>query len=277
MRFLAGLHGAIAAVIICSFLFLDEAGVPLPFAPNEVLLIVAGVLMRTGALPAAIFLPVATAVMFGGMMTGYTWARTVGEGGLEGLARRVNAEGVYIRARDRLRTARPLELAIIRLIPGVRPWATLVAAAAGMNLRRFLVGAVPALLLWEGVLIAFGYLVGLPAERLFGRFERLLVRGVILLGLGVGGYILVHQLRKRGALQSRGFELPVALLLTGAMIASTVAGILAIGRGIAHLRVRGWLDALIVFAVVTVASGISLLRFEIGEARRRRQLDRGAP
>ena len=139
----------------------------------------------------------------------------------------------------RLRVARPAEVALLRLIPGVRPWATLVSGAAGMDRRRFLLGALPALLLWELVLLALGFLIGLPAEHLLGRFERVLFRGVILLGLGIGDYVLAHQLRKRGVLQNRGFGLPVALLLTGGIIASTSAGILAIGRGLNTPESRG--------------------------------------
>ena len=45
MSFLEGLHGTVAAVLICTLLLVDEAGVPLPFAPSEVLLLLTGVLI----------------------------------------------------------------------------------------------------------------------------------------------------------------------------------------------------------------------------------------
>ena len=38
MTVLQGLHGLIAVLLLCTLLFIDEAGVPLPVAPNEALL-----------------------------------------------------------------------------------------------------------------------------------------------------------------------------------------------------------------------------------------------
>jgi len=34
LNFLAGLHGAVAIALLGGFLFAEEAGVPLPFAPG---------------------------------------------------------------------------------------------------------------------------------------------------------------------------------------------------------------------------------------------------
>ena len=50
MTFLEGLHGAVALILLASLLFAEEAGVPIPFAPGEVMLIIAGLLIQTGGL-----------------------------------------------------------------------------------------------------------------------------------------------------------------------------------------------------------------------------------
>src|SRR5689334_14418238 len=89
---LSGMHGLIASLILYTLLFADETGLPMPFAPNELLLIIAGVLIRSGALSLWAFVPVALIVMTAGMLVGYGWARVVGQPGLARLVRLVHAE-----------------------------------------------------------------------------------------------------------------------------------------------------------------------------------------
>ena len=48
MNFLQGLHGAVALALVTGLLFAEEAGVPLPFAPGELTLLVAGLLIASG-------------------------------------------------------------------------------------------------------------------------------------------------------------------------------------------------------------------------------------
>ena len=66
MNLIVGVHGTVALVLLCAMLFIDEAGVPLPFAPNELLLIVAGLLISTHGLSAFLFFPLALTAMCGG-------------------------------------------------------------------------------------------------------------------------------------------------------------------------------------------------------------------
>lgn len=56
---LQGLHGTLAIVVLCGLLFVEEAGVPLPFAPGEVTLLAAGLLIASGGLNAFVFIPLA--------------------------------------------------------------------------------------------------------------------------------------------------------------------------------------------------------------------------
>jgi membrane protein DedA with SNARE-associated domain len=56
MGFIQGLHGTVALVLLCSLLFAEEAGVPLP-TPGELTLIAAGLLIATGGLDPWLFLP----------------------------------------------------------------------------------------------------------------------------------------------------------------------------------------------------------------------------
>jgi membrane-associated protein len=192
ISFLNGLNGTLATVLICALLFADEAGVPLPLAPNEVLLLVAGLLIGTGTLVPWVFVPLALLAMSAGMIIGFTWAGAVGISRLSSLAARIHVESALNRAMSRLQSAGSLRIGVTRLIPGVRTYATLVAGAAGVGRRRFLVGAVPALVVWLVALTGVGALIGLPAQRLVGQVDTYLISGALLVLLGLATFLAVR-------------------------------------------------------------------------------------
>lgn len=229
--FLNGLNGTLATVLICALLFADEAGLPLPLAPNEVLLLVAGLLLGTGTLVAWLFLPLALLAMSAGMLTGFAWAGAVGTSQLSSLAAHIHAKEAFDRAMTRLQSAGPRHIGATRLIPGVRTYATLVAGAAGVDLRRFLVGAIPALVVWLLVLTGVGALVGLPAERLVGQVDGYLISGALLLLLGLGAFLAVRHVpgaeRDEAQLSvvPAGWRVLLALSVDLGIVASLITGI----------------------------------------------------
>jgi hypothetical protein len=80
-------------------------------------------------------------------------------------------------------------------VPRLRIYTTLAAGAVGVNLWRFLLGVLPAIVVWVTAFTLLGVFVGIPAERILGRFEAFAVRlGLVLAGLAVG-YILIDRLR----------------------------------------------------------------------------------
>ena len=184
MDFLSGLHGGLAAILLCGLLLIDEAGVPLPLAPNEILLIVGGLLMAGGTLVWFLFLPAAYLCMAGGMLLGYSWAHQLGPDRLRTVASRIRALRAYDRARERMLDAGPAAIGVTRCIPGIRIYATLAAGAADVPLRRFLRGALPGLAAWLLALSSIGFVVGVPAVRLFNQVEQFAVTGGVLVFLG---------------------------------------------------------------------------------------------
>jgi membrane protein DedA with SNARE-associated domain len=80
LSFIQGLHGVVAIVLLCTLLFAEEAGVPLP-APGELTLIVAGLLIATGGLDPWFFVPLAIASCVAGSLAG-----TAGHGSLASTA-----------------------------------------------------------------------------------------------------------------------------------------------------------------------------------------------
>lgn len=259
VTFLTGLHGTIATILICALLVIDEAGVPLPFAPNELLLIFGGLLIASGSLSVFVFLPLACAAMIAGTLSGYSWAHAVGLAPLRALAERVGATRGFDRATRRVNGANAWGIFVTRLIPGVRPYATLLAGAADVRLATFCAGALPATVIWCVVLTFLGWAVGLPAERILGNVAELALSGAILVVLGFIGYRAArHGNRELLPFSNSRLRLLLAFAVDAGVVATIVAGFDRITRSVLHLRVtlpipEGRYDALLVVAGITLS------------------------
>jgi membrane-associated protein len=162
---------ASSVAIVCTLLFLEEAGLPLPVAPGEAVLIGAGLLIASGSAPVWLIVPLAYVAVIGGVLTGYSWAHRIGPRRVHALAARLHAGAPYDRAAVRLREATPVQIAASRLLPGLRVYTSLVAGAIGVNMGRFMSGVLPASALWVVAFTGLGFFVGAPVERLLGRVE----------------------------------------------------------------------------------------------------------
>jgi membrane protein DedA with SNARE-associated domain len=260
VSFLNGLNGTAATLLLCALLYLDEVGVPLPFAPNEILLVFAGLLMATGAIAPWMFLPLALPAMIGGMLTGFGWARAFGSERLRALAQKLHAERAYDRATARVQQASSRSIGVTRLIPGVRTYATLVAGASGLPLRVFATGAVPALTVWLIAWVGIGVAVGAPAEHLLRGFERFASGGVLLIAAGAGAYLAIRKVPSADedleGMMSRvpSWErLTLAVILDFGVVATIVSGTDRVIRAAAHIRHVGLRDFLVLIGAVIVA------------------------
>jgi membrane-associated protein len=240
VNFLTGLHGSIATVLICVLLYIDEAGVPLPLCPNEFLLIVAGLLVASGAVSIYIFLPAAILAMVLGTLTGYTWARQLGSTQLQALANKVRAGKPFARATSRMRDTSSRQIFVARMIPGIRAYITLIAGTVDVTLSTFMRGSVPAIVVWATFMTFLGYFVGIPAVHFLTAVEQLALSGGILLALGIIGYRSATRASGPGAVRRHTFT--------------------SVAR-----RDRFWLAGIIDFGVVaTIAAGIDRLTRSVG-------------
>jgi membrane-associated protein len=267
-------HGAVALALLSGLLFAEEAGVPLPFAPGELVLLAGGLLIATGALDPFLFVPIAILACAGGSFIGYSWARLVGERGLTSLARRLHQQRNLERVAGRVRSAGWLGVAISRLIPGLRIYTTLVAGAVHMRRRDFLAGMIPSTIVWVAAFTALGALIGIPVEHFLNRVETLAVEAVIVVALGVGSYVAI---RKTPPSSGAGLvRLPhwlravIAAVIDLAVIGSVVTGLLALGRRLFGVYLgAGWLDgvaAVVVAGVLYVVAARRATGGTVGEA-----------
>jgi len=287
--FLTGLHGGVATVLICVLLFIDEAGVPLPFIPNEVLLIVAGLLIAAGSLNPFFFFPVAFLALVGGSLTGYSWARRVGPRRLRKVAVRLRAGRAYDRATRRLAGAGVRHIALARLIPGIRPYATLCSGAAQVPLRTFMEANIPALLAWVAVMTGLGFVAGVPAEHVLTAVEAQLfnfaLSGALLVVLGVVAYRAARRARDprhaglHGPLVgiARRDRYWLAVAVDAGIVAVVVAGFDRITRALLHLRLQilpeGRYDVAAIVLAIALAYIVVSRRSSTGETAGERLFD----
>lgn len=242
---------------------------PLPFAPNELMLIFAGVLIATGALSPWEFMPVALVAMYAGSFAGYSWTRRAGEAALSRLAGRGRAGAGFGRAIARMGRAGFGTIVFTRLIPAVRIQATLAAGAVGVDRRLFLSANAVGIAIWLGVLVALGWLVGIPAEHYLSRAFSYLISGGVLVVLGFAAYYIT---RRRSRLPGDAIasvppvppavRLALAIALDIGIVAVLVAGLERIARfveliGSVHLKLPlvpdGVYDLLVITGVAAIA------------------------
>ncbi|MDQ6772044.1 MAG: VTT domain-containing protein [Candidatus Dormibacteraeota bacterium] len=251
----------VAIVLLCTVLFAEEVGIPLP-VPGELTLIAAGLLIATGGLDPWLFVPLAIASCLAGSITGYSWARLVGEHGLRAVADKLHQTKRLDKVKGRLQKAGPREIAVSRLIPGLRVYTTLAAGAAGVERQTFLIGVAPATVVWVVVFLVVGVVAGVPAERFLGQLEGLILQGGILIALGLGSYLAIRRVPEHGftALARLPSNLR-ALLAAGvdmALVGAVVAGVLAVVRPLTPVgEIAGWLDILVVAVVIAVFYSIT--------------------
>jgi membrane-associated protein len=244
----------LAIVLVCTLLFVEEVGIPLPI-PGELTLLAAGLLIATGGLDPWLFVPLSIASCFAGSLTGYSWARLVGEHGLRAAAAKFHQTKRLERVTARLQKAGPREIALSRLVPGLRVYTTLVAGAAGVDRQTFLIGIAPATVVWVVVFLVIGVVAGVPAERFLGQLQGLVVQGGILILIGVGSYLGIRRVPEHSIAASTYISPKLrAVLAAGvdmAMIGAVVAGVLAIVRPLTPVgELAGWLDIVVVLVVI---------------------------
>ena len=226
---------AAGLAILFGLLFLEEAGLPLPVAPGEAVLIAAGLLAASGVAPVWVILPLAYLAVTCGALTAYTWAHWIGPERLRALAARLRAGAPYDRAAIRLRAATPLQIAASRLLPGLRVYTSLVAGAVGLDRRRFMTGLLPASALWVVAFMGLGFFVGAPVERLLGRLQAYGVRALVVAAVVAVWVVAARRLPavKTDPVPARPgwWRLAAALLLDSAAV-SSVAGALSLLAGL---------------------------------------------
>lgn len=267
MGILTGLHGITAVSLICLLLFVEETGVPVPLLSGDVLLVLAGVLIVNGSMAPWEFFPPAFVAEVAGVMIAHLWSRTIGQRGLEALADRMRARKALDGAASWLSTAGPLHIMVARLVPGLRINTSLVAGAAGVAPATFLLGVVPAIVIWMAAYTILGVLVGVPVLASLDRVQHFAVTAVVLILIGLATVAGILYIPSSGSLEGPLIRGPGPLLLALSIVVDITIAI-AVASGTTGL-LDAWLDfdgliSLAVIGAVVILIYVTIMRRIIG-------------
>ena len=199
---IASLSGDLLIVVIAGLVFIEESGIPVPFAPGDLLLIIAGVAIASDTVdpvPMVAALLLATIV---GALVGREVFAAVGRPALMKAAQVLGFRPALERATNLLRRRGAPAVFIGRLIPGLRISTTQAAGLSRMPRRTFAAGLIPSVAFYIAFFVGLGVLAGQPAVRLFNRAEhRFFVIAVTLLA-ALAVVLSVRWLARRGALSA---------------------------------------------------------------------------
>ena len=202
MTSIGSLSGDLLIGVIAGLVFIEETGIPVPFAPGDLLLIIAGIAVASDTvepIPMVAALLLATIL---GAMVGREVFAAVGRPALMKAADALRFRPALERATHLLRRRGALAVFIGRLIPGLRISTTQVAGVSKMPRLTFAAGLIPSVVIYIAVFVGLGALAGQPAVRLFHRAEHrfFVIAVTVLAALAV--ILSVRWLARRGALSS---------------------------------------------------------------------------
>jgi membrane protein DedA with SNARE-associated domain/uncharacterized RDD family membrane protein YckC len=200
LRSLQHLSGDLLVLSIAGLLFIEESGIPLPFAPGDVLLLIAGISIASGSVNAVVMtVAVVVAITLGAMLGREVFA-LVGRPTLEKAAGVLGFRKALDRVSQRLQRGGWRAVFIARLIPGLRIQTTQVAGVTDISRREFLLGLVPSVIIYVAVFEGLGRLAGQPIVGLLHRAQhRLFVLAIFGL-LALAFVLSIRWLAQKGHL-----------------------------------------------------------------------------
>lgn len=177
-----GLSGYGLIAMICGLVLVEELGVPLVFAPGDLLLVVAGVAISTSDLNPLIVVSTISLSVLGGALAGRELFERIGLATVFRFARVLHLSGHLDTLAAKLRRHGAAAVFAGRLVPGLRAHTTEVSGLIRMPRSRFLAGLVPAVGVYEFVFIGLGAWVGPTAWSAVEQFAPMWLPALIALG-----------------------------------------------------------------------------------------------
>jgi energy-coupling factor transport system substrate-specific component len=237
INWVQGLDGTTLVVVISVLMFIEETGVPLPFAPGDVVLAIGGIAVAGGRVnPVLLVASVAVGITVGAII-GREVAQLLGWERLMKVAKPLHASGPLERAAGLLQRGGWRAVFTARLIPGLRVYTTQVAGVSRMPVRTFLAGLLPANAVYIAAFVGLGAAFGRPILALIHAAEQQLLIAILLLVALVAVFLLTRAPARRTlrSLQAAGWTGPLRFSLdsVGVVLILSSLGLNFAGRAIA--------------------------------------------
>ena len=210
-----GLDGTTLVVAITILMFVEEVGVPLPFAPGDLVLAVGGIAVAGGRVnPILLVGAVAISVTVGAII-GRAVAELLGWDRLMRIAQPLHARGALERAAGLLQRGGWRTVFTARLIPGLRVYTTQVAGVSRVPFRTFVAGLLPANAVYIAAFVGLGAAFGRPILALIQLAEHQLLLALLILLPLVGLFLLTRAPARRilASMEAAGWTGPLRFSL----------------------------------------------------------------
>src|ERR1700687_1390657 len=231
------LQGPILVAVICGLMFIEETGVPLPFAPGDLVLAIGGIAVAGGRVNPVLLVATVSISYTVVSIIDRSLAECLGWDRLMQVAEPLRARRPLERASGLLQRGGWRAVFTARLIPGLRVYTTQVAGVSRMPLRTFLAGLLPANAVYIAGFVGLGAAFGRPILALIQLAERQLLIGLLVLVPLVAVFFLGRAPLRRTlvSLQAAGWTGPLRFSLgsVGVVIILACLGLNFAGRAIA--------------------------------------------
>jgi energy-coupling factor transport system substrate-specific component len=210
-----GLNGATLVMVICILMFIEETGVPVPFAPGDLVLAIGGIAVAGGRVNPAVLVAAVSVSITLGAIIGREAAHLLGWERLMRVAEPLHARGPLERAAGLLQRGGWRAVFTARLIPGLRVYTTQVAGVSQMPRTTFLAGLLPANAVYIAAFVGLGAAFGRPILGLIHAAERQLLIAILLVAVVIGVFLLTRAPARRtlASLQAAGWTGPLKFSL----------------------------------------------------------------
>ncbi|HZS13537.1 MAG TPA: DedA family protein [Candidatus Dormibacteraeota bacterium] len=161
MELIRHLDGAHAYLLLCTLIFVEEAGIPLPFLPGDVILLAAGYLAAVHSTHLLLFLALGYSSAVLGALLCYLVSRQLGRRAVLRWGRHVHLTPHRLDRAERWLARRGwLAIFLARVLPGTRINASIAAGCLRLPLGSFARGVLPSTVIWLGGFTLLGFLLG---------------------------------------------------------------------------------------------------------------------
>jgi membrane-associated protein len=161
LELIRNLDGFQAYLLLCSLIFVEEAGVPLPFLPGDVILLAAGYLAAVHSTHLLLFLALGYGSAVAGALLCYLVSRHLGRRAVLRWGRHVHLTPRRLeKAEAWLARRGALAIFVARVLPGTRINASIAAGCLRLPVRTFIAGVLPSTVVWLGGFTLLGFLLG---------------------------------------------------------------------------------------------------------------------
>ena len=162
---LSGLSGYSLLAGLSALLLVEECGIPLPFAPGDLLLVLCGMTIAIGHLDPTIAVAIVSVAVISGALIGRELFDRIGARLVFRLADHLRVRVALDWLAQSLRKHGSTAVFFGRLTPGLRVHTTEAAGLAGIGRATFVAGLLPAVAIYEMLFMGLGYWAGPSAGR----------------------------------------------------------------------------------------------------------------